>query len=266
MSRVSYVQMNPGSESDLTDAVRGAINALIGDVAKEAGIETAVGLVAGTDDDANNLSIVMTAREINERLFVIARQNMDRNAQLFESVSADMVMHPSTIIAEKIRVLLATPMLYEFLSLAHHQDDDWACELISRILALVKNEVPLIMEVAIDDKHAYAVSKALAAGQQIALLDLLRDPWRAERTIDAVVLLQRRGQEHVLMPEPDVTLKPGDRLLLCGNEVAFTRLSWALNNVHTLSYLLTGESGPQGWVWRKWREWRGQAPRGVSWS
>ncbi len=41
----------------------------------QANIEEAVGLVAGTDHDVNNLSIIMTAREINSKLFVILRQN-----------------------------------------------------------------------------------------------------------------------------------------------------------------------------------------------
>jgi len=39
MSRVSYVQMNPGSEADLTRAVREAVNRLVSDVAFEAGVE-----------------------------------------------------------------------------------------------------------------------------------------------------------------------------------------------------------------------------------
>ncbi len=39
MSRVSYVMMNPGGEVELTEAVRGAVNALIGEVADQAGVE-----------------------------------------------------------------------------------------------------------------------------------------------------------------------------------------------------------------------------------
>jgi len=53
---------------------------------REAGVETAVGLVAGTDDDVNNLSIIMTARELNPDLFVIARQNRQENQALFDAV------------------------------------------------------------------------------------------------------------------------------------------------------------------------------------
>ena len=38
MSRVSWVMMNPGGEKELTDIVRGAINDLAADVARQAGI------------------------------------------------------------------------------------------------------------------------------------------------------------------------------------------------------------------------------------
>jgi len=38
MSRVSYVQMNPGSEAELTRVVREAVNALVAEVADEAGV------------------------------------------------------------------------------------------------------------------------------------------------------------------------------------------------------------------------------------
>jgi len=44
-----------------------------------AGIHSAVGIVAGTDDDVNNLSIVVTARELNPALFTIVRQNLQAN-------------------------------------------------------------------------------------------------------------------------------------------------------------------------------------------
>ncbi len=46
-----------------------------------AGIETAVGIVAGTDDDVNNLSIVVTARELNPHLYTIVRQNCTPTAR-----------------------------------------------------------------------------------------------------------------------------------------------------------------------------------------
>ncbi len=39
MSRVSYAMMNPGGVTEMTESVRGGINALVGEVAREAGVE-----------------------------------------------------------------------------------------------------------------------------------------------------------------------------------------------------------------------------------
>ena len=45
---------------------------------EQAHIDRAVGLVAGTDDDANNLSILMTAKPMNPSLFLVARREPPR--------------------------------------------------------------------------------------------------------------------------------------------------------------------------------------------
>jgi Trk K+ transport system NAD-binding subunit len=226
------------------------------DTLLEAGIERAVGLVAGTDDDANNLSIVMTAQDLNPALFVIARQNRQDNEMLFESVGADMMMSQGNIIANKIRVLLGTPMLYEFLSLAKYQDDAWACELVSRIIALVQETVPEIREITIGEQDAWALNKLLGRGETVTLGTLIRDPWSPDNQLQVIVLMLRRGNDRLPMPGGEERLKPGDRLLLCGLHAAFHRLFLTLNHDHTLNYLCTGHSGPDGWVWRKLAAWR----------
>ncbi len=49
----------------------------------KAEIKQAVGIIAGTDNDSNNLSIIMTARQMNPDIFVVARQNQRDNTELF---------------------------------------------------------------------------------------------------------------------------------------------------------------------------------------
>ncbi len=218
---------------------------------EEARIDAAVGLVAGTDDDANNLSIVMTARELNSKLFVVVRQNQHDNREIIAAVNADMVMHPSAIIADKIRVLLATPMLYEFMSLALYEDDDWACELISRVSGVVSSEVPQIREWLIDPAQTEVLHAYLAGGGRFTINDLLRDPWNREGSLNAIVLLIRRRNDRILLPGMDTPLKAGDRLLLCGDRTAFTRMQWTVSHRHTLDYIMTGKDLPQGWLWRR---------------
>ena len=216
----------------------------------EAGIDRAVGLVAGTDRDANNLSIIMTAKQMKPDLFVVARQNMQDNQRIFDAVNADMVMHPSAIIANRIRVLLATPLLYEFASLAMHEEDQWACELISRITALVNTEVPEVWEVTLDEAQAYAVCTALGLGQVITLGDLLSDSRERERQLPIIpLLLLSKGNRYILPPD-GTRVKAEDQLLLCGTLSSRDRMEWTLQNDHALSYVLTGQARPQGWIWR----------------
>jgi len=225
---------------------------------REAGIERAVGLVAGSDDDANNLSIVMTARELKPDLFVVLRQNLEESEPIVEAVSAAMVMHPPSVIADKVRVLLGTPLLNEFEQLAIHQPDSWACELLSRITGVVTTRVPAVWEVSVDPQGAYAVTRALAEGRRVSLSQVLADPLQRERPLAAIALLLVRPGERMLLPEPDTALRAGDRLLLCGRHQVRDRMAWTLQNQGSLAYILVGEHRPQGYLWRRLVPGRGR--------
>ncbi|QFY90463.1 NAD-binding protein [Magnetovirga frankeli] len=205
---------------------------------QQAGIETAVGLVAGTDNDVNNLSIIMTARELNPELFIIARQNRQENAELFDAVNADILMRPSQIIANRIRMLLATPMLHQFESLALYQDDEWACELISRITALVQQQVPFVWDLTLDEEAAYAVYHHLHRGGLMTLEDLLRNPRNRDKPLACIPLMLRSRGDQVLLPELKTRLHLGDRLLFCAAEGVKDALQWTLQNGHALSYVV----------------------------
>ena len=221
------------------------------DTLQEAGVEVASGLVAGTDNDSNNLSIIMTARELNPNLFVIARQTLEINNSIFDAIKADIVMHPSSIIANKFRVLLGTPLLHEFMSLAKYKDSDWACQLVSRIIALVNNDVPEVWELEIEHQQAYAICNALERGYLVTLGNLISNPADRHRSIYCIPLFILRAGERIMLPPLDKRLKKGDHLLFCGRPTSRERMQWVLQNEHALSYVLTGESGAQGWFW-KW--------------
>lgn len=221
------------------------------DTLQEAGVGMASGLVAGTDNDSNNLSIIMTARELNPNLFVIARQTLEDNNKIFEAIKADIVMHPSNIIANNFRVLLGTPLLHEFMSLAKFKDDEWACQLVSRIFAIVDNEVPEVWELEICSDQAHAVYNCMKRGQRIKLGHLLAHPGERLRSLSCIPLFMLRGNKRIMLPTEDIKLKRGDHLLFCGHLNSRNRMGWVLQNEHALRYVLTGESGPQGWFW-KW--------------
>lgn len=222
---------------------------------EEANVNEAVGLVAGTDDDVNNLSIIMTATALNPNLFIVARQNQIDNQELFDAVDADIVMHPSSIIANKIRLLLATPMLSEFERLALYQEDAWACELISRIVAIVHEEVPRVWEVEVCEDQAHAMVDGLESGAKVTLKNLTRNPRERKKCLPCIPLLLARGKTLDMLPVEETKLKIGDKLLFCGRKSARTDMAWSLQNLHALNYILTGGSRPQGWLWRLLSRW-----------
>ena len=209
----------------------------------------AVGLVVGTHNDANNLSIVMTARTLNPDLFIVVRENHKDNEELFRAVGADIVMHPSTIIADRIRVLLVTPLLTEFEQLVRFQDHAWSCELVSRILALVDHQVPDVWEVAFDDENAHAICVMTGQGAEVTLGALLRDPRARDHTLPIIPLLLVQGEGRELSATRGPSDQPWRSLLLCGRPRGRSRLGWTLQNVHSLNYVLTGARSPEGTLW-----------------
>lgn len=231
---VGYCVVGRGTEADTLQA---------------AGIADAVGIVAGTDNDANNLSIVMTARELNPGLFMVARQNRHDNDSIFRAAGLNLVMHRSEIIAEDILAQLTAPLLPVFLQQARMQSNQWANELVSRISAVTGEMVPEVWTLTLNEHEAPALLHTLAE-DDVYLGQVMHDLRERDHLLPCLPLLLQRGSETRLIPAEDVALRSGDRLLFCGKAGAMQRMQRALYNGNALRYLLTGEERPDGWVWR----------------
>ncbi len=217
---------------------------------RQARIEEAVGIVAGTDDDSNNLSIIMTARELNPTLFLVVRQNQQLNKALFESAGADVVMQASRVVANRIRGLITIPLLEDFLQLAMTQNEQWTCMLISRLAAICEDKLPEVWQVRIDQEQAYAVYLALQKGETIELQHLLTDPRDRSQRLFCIPLLFVNDQSSHLLPEHNPRLHPGDQVLFAGSRTSRSRLMLTLQNEVALTYVTTGRALPQSPVWR----------------
>lgn len=216
----------------------------------EAEIDRAVGLVAGTNNDTNNLSILMTAKELRPDLFTLVRENQEMNELLFSAIGADLRMRPSAIVAQRIRTLLSNPLVMDFIAVARRREDSWACELVSRIAALVQDSSPEVWEVRIDEEGAYALLQHGLDRSRLSLETLLRDPSEREQDLPVIALMHQRETDSSLLPKFDRVLMPGDRLLFCGSAASRSKMSWVLQNCHALNYVITGEQVASGWVWR----------------
>lgn len=216
----------------------------------QARVTEAVGIVAGTDNDVNNLSILMTARALNPKLFIVARQNLASNEAIFQAVHAHIVMQPSVIIAARIRVLLTTPLLVRFFFLAKRRGEAWASRFYLHYLsAVLEDSCPYVWELPIDDENTPAVCDLLHHDQPVSLDCLLRDPRdRDERLACVPLYLSRANGEEILLPEETELLTPGDTLLWCGRGGIRHWMSWSLHDPMVLHYLATGQSPPRGVV------------------
>lgn len=216
---------------------------------RQARIEEAVGLVAGTNDDIDNLSIVMTARELNPDLFVVIRQNRSDNQIIFEAAHADVVMQASQIIADHIRVLLGMPMLNEFMTLARQHGEPWSQHLIKRINRM-QIEKPHIWETRITKRDTPAVFDLFAHKQVVNIECLLTDPREREHSLSAIPLLLSRDHEKILIPDETECLHAGDRILWCGTPMSASLMKWSLNDPFILAYISTGRIIPRSYIWR----------------
>ncbi len=216
---------------DVTNAPEGTISGRGTEAVtlREAKITEAVAIVAGTDNDANNLSIVLTAQDEMKRhqigrirnkehndkyalksftnknvnnkqvkikespdgkLFSIARQNFSRNETVFEKAELDFIMQPASIIAGEILSIIKTPLLSTFLSLARRQKDRWANVLISRISDFIDDTATSWM-IDISEKQTPAVMCFLKKGR-ITIGQIIRHPRNRDKSLKCVVLLVHR--------------------------------------------------------------------------
>ncbi len=221
-------------------------------VLQAAGIETAEGLVASTDDDFANLSIAVAARALNPRLFIVLRQNFVENGVLFDRFKADLVMVSSQIIAHECFATLTTPLLPLFLAVVKKQRDAWADQIIAQLQARLGDEVPVTWDVRITPRDALAVHDALMrTGKSIRLGDLLRDPTDRDRMLAACALICVRANETMVLPAEDADVTVGDECLFAGTAQARALQELTLRNANVLEYVRAGREVPVSWVWRK---------------
>ncbi len=217
---------------------------------KEAGIQQAVGIISGTDSDTNTLSAIMTAREINPDLYLVARQDRRADTEIFQAADLDLVMEPSRIIVWRILPLLTTPLLSRFLRLLRAGTEQDAYELRQRIAGLCGGVTPETWSFNIDLERAPALYTSVDRGDDVRLRHLQLSPSDRSQALPCVPLLLARGNSTFMLPDPDIQLQRGDRVLFTARAGTRRVMSWALNNPKALEYVVTGNELPDGTVWR----------------
>lgn len=227
---------------------------LAADALREAGIETACGIVVSTDNDAHNLAIVTAARRVQPKLFVVIRQNRIMNRSLIDAARADMRFVQSRLMAHECVQLMTTPLLNRFLMLARTQGNAWAVGLCGRIRDVVGNRVPHTWRLFCDPL-TLGICRALKEQPEpgLQLGHLLCDPDHRGTRLAATPLLLLRGGRDMLLPDENTAIEAEDQILFAGEAVAEQLQLRLLGDDVAIDYVRTGRERPRTWVGR-WLE------------
>jgi len=218
---------------------------------EEAGIADAEGLVAATGDDIDNLSIIMTARNLKPRLFVIARQERRQNDALFDSSGADLVALRSRIIARQILSFVATPLLQSFMQHLIRSDESFAERTAARLKDVLKNRAPSIWVFELKGEIAKNLRFVRSQTNKVTLEHIIRNSRSEENELlPCVCLSMERGAQRIFLPDSQTELQIHDRLLFAGRNYARRQMLWTLMDSHSLLVNASGKHLPRGALWR----------------
>lgn len=164
-------------------------NASEDEVLKKAGIEKASTLICALPRDADNLFIVLSARQINPKLKIISRATEESSYQKLKLAGADNVIMPDKIGGDHMASLVVVPDLVEFLdNLSVSGEHD----------SINVEQIPF--------------EKVCTDGKELAIMDLdLR-----KRTGCSIIGYKSPDGVYTVNPEPSMILKKGSKLILIG--------------------------------------------------
>ncbi|MGK0374769.1 MAG: Trk K+ transport system NAD-binding subunit [Arenicella sp.] len=223
---------------EATEAPRGSVvgRGTEADTLIEAGIESANVIVAATNDDANNLSILITAKQLNSTIVTIGRVSKESNNKLFIHANCDYIMRRSQVVANEVLTIISRPLVTKFLqyssSLSHTATDD----LITEICRLTNDSDPVTWRLLIDQQNAPAIVNFIDSQQSLTIGQVSSNAKLP--AAEGIPLLLLRGSMSHLLPDPSMPLKIGDQLLFCagrGQTLLAQRLS---HNIELLDNLI----------------------------
>ncbi len=218
---------------------------------REAGIDRAVGILATTRDDVDNLSILITARTLLADLFTGVLENGLSSHSMVRAAEPDLVAQPSTVIAGTILSRLRSPLVQPFIERILECDDEAIDALLDRLSVHCREAPPDFLTLRISERRSPALVSLIERGIEVPISALVRNPVDNERRLPVEVLLLRRDSGDILTPDENTKLMVGDRILMAGHPRAGRRLRAMLDNENILGRTLTGRDIHQGWLWQR---------------
>ena len=163
-------------------------NANDDDTLKEAGIERASTLISALPNDADNLFVVLSARQINNKMAIISRASEETSYNKLKLAGANNVILPDKIGGDHMASLVVIPDLIEFID----------------NLGIVGERNINVEEVKAE--QLYDTSKI----KTIRELDLRK------KTGCTVIGFKDEHGDYIVNPEADTKLVPGSKIIVLG--------------------------------------------------
>ncbi len=160
------------------------------DSLRSARIETARALITTLPVDADNLFVVLTAKEINPSLRIISRASLDHSDAKLKRAGATNIIMPDKIGGRRMAKLVAQPDVVEFIDYLMIQSPD-----------------QVLLEEISCDKLATCF-----AGRSIRELDV-----RNESGAN-IIGMKRADNSYLINPLPETLLTPSDKIFALGTK------------------------------------------------
>ena len=162
---------------------------------REAGVEHARGLATCLPDDADNVYVVLIARDLNPNLHIVARAAEEQAESKLIRAGANRVVAPTLIGGHRMAMALTKPAVGDFLD------------------SISANDLELGFEQVEIDSSSTLVGRKLSETNIRSELDIV------------VVSIRRNNGEIVFNPTGDAKISAGDMLIAIGKAEALAKLN-----------------------------------------
>lgn len=161
-----------------------------------AGIKNAKNLITALPSDADNLFVVLSARQLNHDCKIISRASYESSYNKLKIAGAENVIMPDKLGGDHMASLVVTPDVIEF---------------VDR-LSITGETTTNLKEIDVDDLPEKYVQKTILD------LDLRK------KTGCTVIGYKTPGKEYVINPEASTTLEKGSSLIVLGRPEQINKL------------------------------------------
>lgn len=204
-------------------------------------IQNSVAIIACTNNDTTNLSILATAKKINPEIITIARENEIDDLSIFESAKINHIFMPAKILINKTINGLINPLSDKFIRTIIKKDEAFASSLVKDLVHKI-NENPLTFEIVLNEQQAPTIYKFLKEKGCISL-ELLTVSLHNQKQKNNVIplLLQKSDGTVLIRPSLNEQIHIDDEILFACDEHARDDIDYICNNEYEFYYALTGQ-------------------------